>query len=164
MKRRYEVLSMNRQIDGWSRFLGIATLALLSATQFAHAQAPPKEANVNAVVEAFYAAISAGKADAAMALIAPDAVFVESAKIESRDQYEKSHLPKDIEYESEVKGERGPLHVTMQGDTAWVISTTKYDERAQGNPDLYIITQLMVLTRSADGWRIRSICWSSNQP
>ena len=155
---------MKRQIDSWSRFLGIATLTVLSATQFARAQAPSKDADVKTVVQAFYAAINAGHADAAMALIAPDAVFVESAKIENRDQYEKNHLPKDIEYESEVKGERGPLQVTLQGDTAWVISTTKYDERAQGNPDLYIITQLMVLSRNADGWRIRSICWSSNQP
>jgi hypothetical protein len=54
--------------------------------------------------------------------------------------------------------------VAQQGDTAWVISTTTYDEKALGNPELYIITQLMVLTRGADGWRIRSICWSSNQP
>lgn len=154
---------MRRQNDRWRRCLGIAVLAVLP-TLFASAQAQPKQTDVTSVVEAFYAAIKAGDADAAMALIAPDAIFVESANIETRQQYETNHLPADIDYESQIDGERGPLRVTLEGDTAWVISTTTYDERAQGNPDLYIITQLMVLTRGADGWRIRSICWSSNQP
>lgn len=155
---------MRRQIDRWRRCLGIAVLAVLPAGPFACAQGPSNEADVTSVVETFYAAIKAGDADAAMALIAPDAIFVESANIENRDQYETNHLPRDIDYESEIDGERGPLNVTLEGDTAWVISTTEYDERDLGNPDLYIITQLMVLSRGADGWRIRSICWSSNQP
>ena len=46
-------------------------------------------------------------------------------------------------------------------DTAWVISTAEYDE---GNPEKYINTQLMVLTRDTGDWRIRTISWSSNQP
>lgn len=154
---------MRRQIDSWRRFLGIAVLAFLP-TLFACVQAQTGEADVTSVVQAFYAAIEAGDPDAAMALIAPDAVFVESANIETREQYETRHLPADIDYESEIHGERGPLQVTLEGDTAWVISTTKYDESDLGNPDLYIITQLMVLSRGSDGWRIRSICWSSNQP
>jgi ketosteroid isomerase-like protein len=154
---------MKTQIDRWRGYPGAALLAVLFAMSSACQAQSNKSADVNSVVEAFYGAITAGDADAAMALIAPDAIFVESGNIENRDQYQKNHLPRDIEYESEVKGERGPLKVTQEGNTAWVISTTKYDETDQGNPDLYIITQLMVLTRSADGWRIRSICWSSNQ-
>jgi hypothetical protein len=31
-----------------------------------------------------------------MTLIAPDAVFVESGRLETRDEYEKNHLPADI--------------------------------------------------------------------
>ncbi|HEX5050100.1 MAG TPA: nuclear transport factor 2 family protein [Gammaproteobacteria bacterium] len=154
---------MKIQIDRWRGYPGVALLAVLFAMSSACQAQSNKATDVNSVVEAFYGAITAGNADAAMALIAPDAIFIESGNIENRDQYQKNHLPRDIEYESEVKGERGPLKVTQEGNTAWVISTTKYDETDQGNPDLYIITQLMVLTRSADGWRIRSICWSSNQ-
>jgi ketosteroid isomerase-like protein len=115
-----------------------------------------------AVVDAFYGAITAGDASAAMRLIAPDAVFVESGKIETRVQYEENHLPADIEFESNVKAMRGPLRVTFDGrDTAWVISSAEYDE---GNPEKYINTQLMVLTRDTGDWRIRTISWSSNQP
>lgn len=126
--------------------------------------APPREADVVAVVNAFYGGIAAGDTAAVMRLIAPDAVFMESAKIETRDEYEQNHLPADIDFELQVKGVRGPLRVTFHGDdTAWVISRTEYDE---GNPEKYIITQLMVLTRDANApdWRIRTISWSSNQP
>ena len=137
-----------------------ACLAWLSAC--ASAPEPPREADVKAVVDTFYGAITAGDEAAAMKLIAPDAVFVESGKIETRAEYEANHLPADIEFERNVKAMRGPLRVTFDGrDTAWVISTAEYDE---GNPEKYINTQLMVLTRDTGDWRIRTISWSSNQP
>jgi ketosteroid isomerase-like protein len=126
------------------------------------APTPPREGDIVAVVDAFYGAVTAGDAAAAMRLIAPDAVFVESGKIETRAEYEANHLPADIEFERQVKGTRGPARVTFHGaDTAWVISRAEYDE---GNPEKYINTQLMVLTRDAGDWRIRTISWSSNQP
>lgn len=68
----------------------------------------------------------------------------------------------DIDFEKQVKAVRDPARVTFQGtDTAWVISRAEYDE---GNPEKYIITQLMVLTRNPDGWHIRTISWSTKQP
>ena len=138
----------------------VAFLAWLPAC--APAPAPPKEADVVAIVDAFYGAITAGDNAAAMKLIAPDAVFVEAGKIETRAEYEMNHLPADIEFESHIKPVRSPARVTFDGrDTAWVISTAEYDE---GNPEKYINTQLMVLTHDTGDWRIRSISWSSNQP
>jgi len=122
----------------------------------------PREGDIKAVVDAFYGAITAGDAPAAMRLIAPDAVFVESGKIETRAEYEANHLPADIDFERQVKAQRGPLKITFDGrDTAWVISRAEYDE---GNPEKYINTQLMVLTRDTGEWRIRTISWSTNQP
>jgi nucleoid-associated protein YgaU len=137
---------------------------VLVASQAACARTPPppKEADVVAVVKAFYGGITADKPADVMALIAPDAVFMESGKIETRAEYEMNHLPADIEFEQKVKPMRGPLRVIFDGrDTAWVISRTEYDE---GNPEKYVITQLMILTRDTGDWKIRSISWSSNQP
>ena len=139
---------------------GLAALILFSPA-CVRAPAAPKEADVVAVVDKFYGAVKAGDKKAVMQLIAPDAVFVESGKIETRAEYEANHLPADIEFESQTKGTRGPSKVTFAGDTAWVISRAEYDE---GNPEKYINTQLMVLTRDNGDWRIRSISWSSNQP
>jgi ketosteroid isomerase-like protein len=140
----------------------VAFIAWLPACSPAPAPAPPSEADVKAVVDAFYGGITAGDTNAVMHLIAPDAVFVESGKIETRAEYEANHLPADIDFESKVKAMRGPLRVTFDGrETAWVISTAEYDE---GNPEKYINTQLMILTHDTGDWRIRSISWSSNQP
>jgi ketosteroid isomerase-like protein len=138
----------------------IALLAWLPAC--ASTPPPPNESDVKAVVDAFYGGISAGDPAAVMRLIAPDAVFMESGKIETRAEYEMNHLPADIEFETHVKPVRGPLRITFDGsNVAWVISRAEYDE---GNPEKYIITQLMVLTRDTGDWRIRTISWSTNQP
>src|SRR5262245_59782295 len=113
-----------------SRYGLVALLAWLPAC--ASAPPPPNESDVKAVVDAFYGGISAGDPPAVMKLIAPDAVFIESAKIETRAEYEMNHLPADIEFETHVKPVRGPLRITFDGrDTAWVISRAEYDE---GNP------------------------------
>jgi hypothetical protein len=109
----------------------VALLASLSAC--ASPPPPPLEADVTAVVDAFYGAVATGHAAAAIRLIAPDAVFVESGKIETRAEYEANHLPADIDFESQVKAVRGPAQVTFDGrDMAWVISRAEYDE---GNPE-----------------------------
>ena len=104
-----------------------------------------------------------GDTAAAMNLIAPDAVFLESGKLETRAEYEANHLPADIEFESQVTGKRGPVRVTFEGNTAWVIATTEYDGAFDGRPVNFVSAQLMVLTRNADSWRIRTIHWSSRQ-
>lgn len=119
------------------------------------------DAEVASVLESFYGAIKKGDAKAAMSVIAPDAMFVESGKLETREQYEKNHLPLDIDFERQITGKRGPLRVTFAGDTAWIIVTTEYDGTVDGGPVAFASSQLMVLTKGDEGWKIRSIHWSS---
>jgi ketosteroid isomerase-like protein len=64
------------------------------------------DAEVASVLETFYGAIKRGDAKAAMSVIAPDALFVESGKLETRNQYEMNHLPADIDFEKQVTGKR----------------------------------------------------------
>lgn len=123
----------------------------------------PSESEVISVIEAFYGAIKKGDATAAMSVVAPDAVFLESGKLETRAEYETNHLPADIEFESEVTGKRGPVQVTFDGNTAWVIAMTEYNGKFQGGPVSFISAQLVVLTRDSGKWMIRSIHWSSRR-
>ena len=123
----------------------------------------PSEAEVVSVIEAFYGAIKEGDAAAAMSVIAPDAVFLESGKLETRAEYEMNHLPADIEFESEVTGKRGPMQVKFDGNTAWVIAMTEYDGEFQKSPVKFVSAQLVVLTRDSGKWMIRSIHWSSRR-
>jgi ketosteroid isomerase-like protein len=139
------------------RRLLLAVAVLLPAC----AAPEPDPAEVTAVVESFYGAIKKGDAAAAMSVIAPDAVFVESGKLETRAEYESNHLPADIEFESQVSGKRESTKVTFKGDAAWVIAVTAYAGSFEGDPVDFISTQLAVLTRDDGRWLIRSIHWSS---
>lgn len=116
-----------------------------------------------AVLESFYGAMKTGDTAAAMRVIAPDAVFLESGKLETRAEYEANHLPADIKFESQVTGKRAPMRVTFEGDTAWVIATTEYEGTFEGSPVNFISAQLMVLTRNSGDWLIRTIHWSSRR-
>ena len=98
----------------------------------APAPAVHTEAEVASVLESFYGAIKRGDATAAMSVIAPDAMFVESGTLETRAEYEKNHLPLDIDFERQITGKRGPLRVTFAGDTAWIIATTEYRRQDRG--------------------------------
>jgi len=121
-------------------------------------------AGVTATVEAFYGAMKAGDPAAAMRTIAPDAVFLEGGRLETRAEYESGHLPADIEFEREVTGRRSPLSISFNGNTAWVIATTEYEGTFQGAPVNFVGAQLMVLTRDgASPWTIRSVHWSSRR-
>jgi ketosteroid isomerase-like protein len=119
------------------------------------------EAEVTAVLESFYGAVKRGDAAAAMSLIAPDAVFLESGRLETRAEYEANHLPADIDFEKQVNGKRGPIRVTFSGDSAWLIATTDYEGTFEGAPVSFVSAQLMVVTQSEGAWKIRSIHWSS---
>ena len=144
----------------YRRYAALAVIVLwlpaCAATPAVHS-----DADVASVLESFYGAIKRGDAKAAMSVVAPDALFVESGTLETREQYEMNHLPLDIDFERQITGKRGPLRITFAGDTAWIIATTEYDGKVDGGPVSFASSQLMVLTKDAEAWKIRSIHWSS---
>lgn len=143
---------------GYAALVLVLWLPACGVTTPAHS-----DAEIAAVLESFYGAIKRGDATAAMSVIAPDALFIESGRLETREQYEKNHLPADIDFEKQVTGKRDPLQITFKDDAAWVVATTTYDGKFQGNPVSFVSAQLMVLTKDADAWKIRSIHWSSRR-
>ena len=146
-----------------NRVLGALVAAVLVSSACAPTPAPPNPADVTAVVEGFYGAIKKGDSAGAMSFIAPDAVFLESGKLETRAEYETNHLPADIGFEKEVDGKRHPMQVSFKDDAAWVIAITDYAGTFEGDPVDFISAQLVVLTRDSGTWRIRSIHWSSRR-
>ena len=139
-----------------------ATLATLCLSACGQPTAET-QAEVRNTLEAFYAAMKNADNARAMSHIAEDAVFVESGRLETRDEYEKNHLPADISFEKQVSGKRGEWKITIEDNTAWAIATTEYDGIFDGAPVAFTSAQLAVLSRDADAWRIRSIHWSSRR-
>jgi ketosteroid isomerase-like protein len=135
--------------------------ALMAFSELLEAQQGGDQAAVRAVVARLHTAVTTGNAAAAMAVVAADAVFLEAGSVETRAQYEKDHLPADIEFEKSVPIKRGELRVVVSGDAAW--STCSYELKGtfQGRAIDSIGTEMMILSRTAGGWQIRAVSWSS---
>ena len=115
-----------------------------------------------AAVNGFHDALRRGDAKAAMELLAPDAVILESGSAETRTEYEQHHLKDDIAFARTAQNTRSLLSVQREGDAAWVVSTSRTTGSFGGREINSVGTELVVLTKSAKGWRIRAIHWSSH--
>lgn len=133
----------------------------------AAAQAPAEHAQdsarVVATLQSFHAALAAGDSAAALALLTPDAVVLESGGIETLAEYRSHHLPGDVAFARAIRSERGPVSVRIRGDVAWATSTSSavgtFRDRAIDSAG----AELAVLVRDGEGWRIAAIHWSARQ-
>jgi len=136
--------------------------AYLLATGPLHAQSVDSAA-VARTVAAFHEALAAGDSAAALALLAPDAVILESGGRESLAEYRSHHLPGDIQFARAVPSTRGPMSVTIAGETAWTIGTSVTSGTMDGRTINSTGAELVVLSRIGGSWRIRAIHWSSRR-
>ena len=138
-----------------------ALLALLAGTP-ASAQTPTADQQaVLATVKAFHTALAQGDSLAALRLLADDVTILESGGIEARSEYRSHHLPADIGFARAVPSKGEDPVVTMLGDAAWVVGTSKTTGTFRDRPVNSAGAELMVLTRTPEGWRIRAVHWSS---
>ena len=157
-------MTASGRVPATVRIQRLLFLALVWLPACAPPAGPDVARDVTSTLESFYSALTAGDATKAMTFIAPDAVFVESGRRETRAEYEKNHLPNDIAFERQVTGRRGQWQVKLEGDTAWAIATTDFDGTFEGSPVNFVSAQLAVLTRQDGRWLIRSVHWSSRRP
>lgn len=142
--------------------IAAAALALAVTSGLAHS-AETDAAQAQAAVAAFHEALSAGDADAALRLLAPDALVMEGGDLETRQHYQAHHLAADIAFARAVKSQRAGMTATVQRDVAWVSATTTTTGTYQGKPVHLNGAELMVLTKAPTGWLIRAIHWSSRE-
>lgn len=125
------------------------------------APAAPDSAAVAATVEGYHRALAAGDSAAALAVLAPDVVILESGGAESLGEYQSHHLAGDIAFARGTRTTRSPVRVLVRGDAAWATSTSTVVGTFRGRPVNSAGAELMVLTREPAGWRIAAIHWSS---
>ena len=118
-------------------------------------------ADVARVVQAYDEALRKGDSTGALALLAEDAVILESGGVETRAEYRSHHLAGDVAYARAVSSQSGSVNVKVVGDVAWAWSTSTTQGTYRDRPVNSVGAELMVLTRSANGWRVRAIHWSS---
>jgi ketosteroid isomerase-like protein len=120
-------------------------------------------AAIAAAVEDFHRALTQGDPPAALALLAAEAVILESGESQTRAKYEREHLGEDIAFARATTTERSPLKIQQEGNVAWTIATSKTTGTFNGRKIDSVGVELMVLTKTESGWRIRAIHWSNRK-
>lgn len=118
-------------------------------------------AAVVAVIDDFHRALSRGDSARVLALLAPEARILEGGGTETVEEYASHHLPADIAFASAVERVRDGIDVVVRGDVAWATSTSRARGTFRGREIDSRGAELVVLARTADGWRIEAIHWSS---
>ena len=139
----------------------VVAAASLSSCRRPIPTAPDREA-IATTVTAFHDALAKGDRKAALALLAPDAQILETGHRETREEYESRHLGSDIEFAKAVPSTRGALIVRQEGNVAWTTAAGRSKGAFKGRNIDAENAELMVLTKTEDGWRIRAIHWSSH--
>lgn len=147
---------------------GLAAAGLVLAAISIHpaeprAVSPPDSAAILSAAAAFHHALAIGDSAGALGLLAPDAVILESGELETRAEYAAHHLAADIEFSRAVPSERVSTRLRQEGAVAWVASVTTSRGTFRDRPIASQGTELLVLSRTAAGWRIRAIHWSSRR-
>lgn len=118
---------------------------------------------VTSTVTAFHESLQRGDGSAAMKLLAPDAIILEGGSVETRAEYESHHLAADMAFARAVPSTRSGVQVQVDGNTAWLKSVSRSEGTFQSRPINSSGAELVVLTKTPDGWRIRAIHWSSRK-
>lgn len=113
-------------------------------------------------VDAFHAALAKGDAATAAALLAEDVLIYEGGHAErSRTEYASHHFGADAAYAAAVPAKLTQRSGVVEGGVAWVTSESRATGKYRDKPVDRVTTETMILRKTADGWRIAHIHWSS---
>ena len=144
--------------------VGVVLILLTCMYGLAEAQVVADEttrADVRSVVQSYARALASGDSLAALALLHEDVVIYEGGHAETRDEYRSGHLRSDIAFASAVKRTVTADDVLLMGDAALYTSEYTAAGRFRDRDIDSHGTETMLLVRTADGWKIRHIHWSS---
>lgn len=113
-------------------------------------------------VDAFHAALVGGEADKAAELLDDKALIYEEGDAEaSKQQYAEHHLPADIAFLKTMHETITKRSHDTAATLAWVATEGRMVGRYKDKDIDRTTTESMVLRRTAGGWRIVHIHWSS---
>lgn len=113
-------------------------------------------------VDAFHGALANGDGAAAAALLAVDALIFESGHAErSRAEYASHHAGADAAYAAAVPSKLTQRSGFAEGSAAWIVSESRATGNYKDKPVDRVTTETMILRKTAEGWRIVHIHWSS---
>ena len=123
----------------------------------------PGAADAVKVVDAFSAAIKAGKLSDAEKLLDPKVLILESGSSErSRSEYMAEHAGADATFMQTVHQQLRYRQAQVDGNMAWVATESELHAQKDGKALTILSTETMVLKRTDKVWKIIHIHWSSH--
>ncbi len=124
----------------------------------------PAAADAVAAVERFATALSAGDLVKAGAELDPGVIILESGGVErSREEYLGGHAKSDAAFLKTAMTTLKRRTAQAAGDLAWVASESQIHAMKAAQMLMIDSTETMVLRKSAEGWKIVHIHWSSRR-
>ena len=115
-----------------------------------------------AVVDAFHAALKAGKISVALGHLSEDAVVFESGGVErGRAEYASHHAAADAAFAQAVPSRTTRRAGRTSGDVAWIMTEGRTTGTYKEKPVDRVTTETMLLRRVGGVWRIVHVHWSS---
>ena len=131
--------------------------ALLTANSYAET---PKE-----TLAAFYSALASGDKSKATELLAPNVTIYESGYVErSRAEYTGHHMQGDMDFAKMANSTVLQHTERAEGNFSVIWQETETKATIKGKAVRILGTQTALLEKSAEGWRIVHIHWSSRTP
>lgn len=114
------------------------------------------------VVDAFHAALAAGKIPAALAHLSEDTVIFESGGVErGKAEYASHHAAADAAFAQAVPSRITRRAGRASGDVAWILTEGRTTGTYKEKPVDRVTTETMLLRREGGVWRIVHVHWSS---
>lgn len=125
---------------------------------------PDEAADALAVLDAFSASLAAGDLAAATAHLHADVLILESGGAEhSREEYLAGHAGHDAEFLKTAKATLKRRIARASGDLVWAGSESEIHAQQGDKPLRLSSTETAILRKTADGWKIVHIHWSSRR-
>jgi ketosteroid isomerase-like protein len=130
----------------------------------AHEHGAMHAADSTDVVQAakrFTEALATGDSTTIAAMLLPEAVILEGGGVEDRHHYLEHHYPSDVRFLQAMAREPKSRQAHMVGDVAYVASTSRLHGTYRDRDVDLSSAELMVLRKTAEGWKVAAIHWSS---
>ena len=115
-----------------------------------------------AVVDAFHSALQRGDTKTALGLLTSDALVFEAGGVErGKAEYASHHLAADAAFSHAVPSSITKRAGEAVGNLAWIATEGRTIGTYKGKPVNRRTVETMVLRRTAAGWKIAHIHWSS---
>ena len=141
----------------------VAGPAFAQSTQATSMQAQSAESEATQAVEAFMAALSSGQLEIARQAMTPDAVVVANGTVlGTRDGYIDGPARGDALAMKSVRS-RELVHsaANVGADRGWVVNEKRMIGEGAGQFRAMMLIETFLLTKTATGWKISGIHWSS---